>query len=263
MPTNRQLYRRSRRVRHRTRRPRRQRRTYTLTELLDRQPKTLRRHRLFPQVLDSLRNSPELSRVRLSKRAFDHLHNATIPPTEVEAFCRNYGLPRHPLFPAFLTAKRDYLSERERLRAARKHYILTRTRTLPEPVVACIKYLGHLENHYNRKDEHPLWSTRLFPSTKKQVHDYEGYSAVQWIQRFREHLERLVSRYPALTPVVVERIVACFILECLPDEVPPKRPPARTVNQRYRVLCLRHHPDHGGDAAVFIELKAARDLLLG
>src|SRR5262249_23737506 len=33
------------------------------------------------------------------------------------------------------------------------------------------------------------------------------------------------------------------------------------VNQKFEELALRHHPDHGGDAEVFIELRALRDIL--
>jgi hypothetical protein len=33
------------------------------------------------------------------------------------------------------------------------------------------------------------------------------------------------------------------------------------VNQKFEELALRHHPDHGGNAEVFIELRALRDIL--
>ncbi|MFW6253180.1 MAG: hypothetical protein ACOC4F_04535 [bacterium] len=261
MPTNRQLYRRSIRIRRRRRRPCAPA-TCTIAELLDRQPKTLKRQDAFSRILDSARSSAELRAVRLSKNAFRQLHHAQVAPSEIEAFCRRYALPRHPFFPDFLSAKRDYLAERERIHAARKAYILSRTRQLPGPVVACMKYLGYLENHYNRSGRHPLWQAKLFPSSKKQIHEYERYSTVQWIARFRAHLAELEARYPALSPVVRERTVACFVLEMLPEQTPPPRPAARELTRQYRFLSLQHHPDRGGDSAMFIELKAARDTLL-
>jgi curved DNA-binding protein CbpA len=33
------------------------------------------------------------------------------------------------------------------------------------------------------------------------------------------------------------------------------------VTAAYRRLSMQHHPDRGGDATVFVELKAARDVL--
>ena len=254
--------RRYRPVRSRRRRRRRSARTYTLTELLQRQPKTLQKHAEYPLLLIYLRNAAELQRVRLSRSPFRLLHDARIEAHNLPHFYRTYRLPQHPFFPHFLRIKRGYLAERERIREARNRYILEQMRSLPEPVVGFIRYLGYLENHYNAAAAHPLWDQHLFPSSKKQVHQYHGYSLTEWIELFRGHMHRLERRYRAFKTPTGERLVASFVLECVAPEFPPRRPDPALVKRRYRELSLRYHPDHGGDAEAFRELKRARDLLV-
>lgn len=266
MPTNRQLYRRfmrsSRSARRRGRTRARSPRTFSIPQLLERQPKTLRRHPLYPQILEYLRTDRQLRAVALSRNAYTKLQTALVSPSDIQEFYQRYALAPHPFYPLFLTAKREYLAERERIQNERRDYIRTHTRNLPAAVVTAIRYLGHLETHYNRRNEHPVWSAQLYPKSKKRVHQYERYATLDWIRTVREHLQALGTRYPALTSVIAERVLACFVLECLPAAVPPPRPGSRAVKERYRALCLHHHPDQGGDAQVFIELKVARDTLL-
>ena len=244
------------------RRRRRSARTYSLDDLLARQPKTLRKHSDYPQLVIYLSNSNELKRLRIPRRCYLLLHEARVDPDNLEHFRRTYRLPQHPFLPLFLRIKRDYLAGRARLAEERSRYILERVRSLPQSTVAFVRYLGYLENHYNVAGAHPLWDRHLFPSSKKQVHEYLRYTQLQWISVFRRHMDRLERRYRACLRRTSEALLACFILDCLPAELPPVRPPAALVKRRYRELSLQHHPDHGGDAAVFVQLQNARDVLI-
>lgn len=237
-------------------------RTYTLADLLQRQPKTLQKRAEYALLTVYLRNTPELQRARLGSRCYSLLHNARIEAQNLSHFYRTYRLPQHPFFPHFLRVKREYQADRVRIREERRRYILDQMRELPGPVVGFVRYLGYLEDYYNARGSHPLWDQHLFPATKKRVHEYRQYSRAQWMVLFRTHLRRLEQRYRSFPGTVAERLVACFVLGCLPTGFPPQPPASALVKRRYRELSLRHHPDQGGDAATFRELKRACDVLL-
>ncbi len=236
-------------------------RRYTLRYLLSRQPKTLAKHRDYPRLEAYLEQDAALGRFRMSRRCYSLLHNARIKEHNLHHFFRTYRAPRHPFFLLFLQIKNDYAAERERVRYERYRYILERMRALPEPVVEFIRYLGHLENFYNPAGEHPLWQAHLFPSTKKRVHSLARYSDLDWIALFRAHLKRMQERYHEFR--LAEQLLACYILDCVPANRPPQLPPPPRVKRAYRALSLRHHPDHGGEARIFLELKRAYELLYG
>jgi hypothetical protein len=146
-------------------------------------------------------------------------------------------------------------------------------RRLPAPVLGFVRYLGRLEQRYNAAGAYPVWEEQLLPSTKKQVHAYLRYDGHEWLRLFRAHLARLAERYRDFDEATAEKLAACYLLECLPDgwsnahaasvSRPPAWPDVTEVRRAYRTLSLRHHPDRGGDGALFVELKRARDLLLG
>jgi len=210
--------------------------------------------------------SEALQALRFSRRCYSLLHHAGVPPENLQHFYRTYRLPKDPFFPLFFTIKRDYLDAQERKREERRQYILSGMRELPGPVLTFVKYLGYLEEHYNRSGRHPVWQEHLFPGSKKRLHEYQSYSELAWLRSFRRHLGRLGERYPGLHREFTDRILACYLLECIPAELPPRLPPAwpgpATVQAQYRRLSKRHHPDRGGDGALFVELKRARDRLL-
>jgi hypothetical protein len=249
--------------RRRRRTPGRALRRYSLRYLLESQPKTLRRHELYSLMLDHFRASEALQRLRVSRRCYSLLHNARIAPENLHHFYRTYRLPAEPFFSLFLRIKRDYLAERERVREARHRYILESVRALPPEVLAFIKYLGRLEERYHGRRAHPLWQEHLFPKTKKQANAYRRYGFDEWLSVFRGHLDRLASRYPGLGPRYAEKLTACWVLGVLPQPDSGGRWPSPSeVTAAYRRLSMQHHPDRGGDAAVFVELKRARDVLL-
>jgi hypothetical protein len=204
-----------------------------------------------------------LSSVRFSRRCYSLLNNARIAPHNLAHFYRTYRLPEDPFFPLFFKIKRDYLEERARVREARRQYILDTMRSLPPHVLGFIKYLGHLEKRYTAGGSYPLWQKNLFPATKKQARAYAGYELTDWVGVFRLHLRLLRDRYPALSPAFCEKLLACFVLEYLPTQIPPVWPGRPAVQLQYRRLSLEHHPDRGGDPRGFIELQWAREVLTG
>ncbi|MFW5995096.1 MAG: hypothetical protein ACOCRN_03210 [Spirochaetia bacterium] len=246
----------------RRRRARRTGRRYSLEYLLSRQPKGLRKHNDYPQLIAYLRNTPSLRKLGIPRRCYSLLHNARVTPENLEHFYRTYRLPRHPFFPLLLRIKRDYLAERVRIRQARRLYIREHMRALPEPVIGFIRYLGHFENEHNGAGYHPLWQEHLFPSTKKRVHALEKLTQKEWVDVFRAHLALLEQRYRTCRERDTERLLACYVLEYIPEQCPPVWPDKASARKRYRALSLRHHPDRGGDPAMFVELKDALEVLL-
>ena len=247
----------------RRRRRRTPKRNYSLDYLLDKQPKSLRKHHLYEAMMHCYRESPALRRVRMSRRCYSLLQHARIAPENLHHFYRTYRLPRNEFFALFLRIRREYLAERARKQARRREEIRGIVRTLPEPVLAFFKYLGYLEDHYNYAGVHPLWQSKLFPSSKKTARTYTEYTPLQWIELFRRHLVSLEHRYRRFDEATGQRLLACYILECVPQRVPPTWPHRSQVNRNYRRLSLRHHPDRGGDPRMFIQLKRARDTLSG
>ncbi len=252
-----------RRRRRRRRPPSRQRRSYSLGYLLSQQPKTLRKDPRYARVVERLEASAGLLRLRVPRRCYSLLHGARISPEDLSSFYRTYGIPKDPFFPLFLEIKRDYLADRERYREERRQYILATVRSVPQPTLDFIKYLGYLEEHYNPRRLHPLWQAELFPRSKKQAKAYLGYGHGEWVNVFRRHLRLLSARYRGLSEPFAEKLLACYLLDCLPPEIPPQWPDDAAVSRAYRRMSLLHHPDRGGDHRVFIQVRRARETLIG
>jgi hypothetical protein len=250
------------------RRPRRRRqpvKKYSLSYLLSRQPKSLQKNEYYPIMMNYFYNSERLQRLRVSRRCYSLLQHAKIRPENLHHFYRTYRLPRDPFFPLFFKIKREYLQEQQRRKEERVQYIAARMRSLPEPILEFIKYLARFEQRCNRSGRYPVWSTHMFPSTKKRVREYAGYTYPEWLSFFRSYLELLTERYRSLTPETAEKLLACFVLQCLPREPgdggSPDWPDHEQVVRQYRRLSLQHHPDRGGDGQVFVELQRAREVL--
>ncbi|TVQ25378.1 MAG: hypothetical protein EA382_07080 [Spirochaetaceae bacterium] len=238
-------------------------RTYTIGQLLAKQPQGLKRIPGFDAMMAHYHASQQLQRLRMNRRCYGLLANARIAPENLRAFYRTYRLPDNAFFPLFLAVKRRYLTDRERANEARHDYVLARMRALARPTLTWIKYLGHLERAYNAAGLSPVWQKHLFPTSKKRADAYTKHSEADWLSLYRDHLARLQSRYPTMKEIIVSRVYACIVLGLVPDRVPPLRPPATAVNRCYRRQSLLHHPDRGGDPAVFIAIKEARDTLIG
>ena len=252
-------------MRRRTRRVR----VYSLGYLLSKQPKSLRKHRYYAEMLSYYRNSSRLQKLRISRRCYSLLQHATIKPEYLHNFYITYRVPKDPFFPLFLRIKRDYLVERERKREAKMRYIADKMRALPPQTLTCIKYLATFEQYYNRADNFPVWTIHMFPTTKKRVREYAAFTQIEWIQHFQNHLSRLRQRYPSLDEHSAERILAAYVLECLPENgkkasaLQERLLPAdaQLALRNYRRLSKRHHPDLGGDGDLFLQLQWAKEVL--
>jgi hypothetical protein len=110
-----------------------------------------------------------------------------------------------------------------------------------------------------------VWSRHIFPRTKKRVHEYLRFDNTDWIDFFKGYLAILVDRYRGLSGETTEKLLACYLLNCLPEKPDagrsPRWPGAATVTKQYRRLSMLYHPDRGGESGMFVELKRARDVL--
>lgn len=243
-------------------RRRKQTRFYAISYLLSRQPKGLQKQRHYREMVDHYTSSEALRRLRISRRCYTLLNAARIEPHNLRHFYRTYRLPADPFFPLFFAVKRAYLVERERVKQERRAYILSRMRSLPPFRLAAVKYLGHLERSINAAGDSPVWQKELFPGSKKKADSYLRYSELEWFETYRCHLDRLRARYRRMTDLAARRIHAYLVLEIIPDRMPSRHVHRSEVTGAYRRLSLRYHPDRGGDAEVFVQLKRARDVLM-
>ena len=239
------------------------RRGKSLRTLIERQPKTFARQADYGVLITLFRNSERLRSLTVSPRCWSLLNTARINPDNLYHFYRTYRLPEHPFFPLFLRLKREYFDERERIKTERRAAIRLIVQSCPDDTLEFLRYLGHLEDYVNAAGEHPLWQTGLYPSSKKAARAAAKRSFLDWIYIYREHLASLASHYRDFSEHDARMLLSAFVLGCVPDGVPPRPPDAGSVARAYRRESLRHHPDRGGDAAVFIELKKARDTLRG
>ena len=237
-------------------------RTYSIRHLLLHQPKTLKRHPQYREMIAHYDASEQLRRLRFSRRCYTLLNQARIAPENLSHFYRTYRLPSDPFFPLFFAIKRSYLAERERIKEERRRYIHSRMRELPPVIRLQIKYLGYLERYYNAAGLSPVWQKRLFPTSKKRADMFQHLTPVEWQRLFRDHLALLVERYPRLTRVIADRVLACLVLGMIPELIPPARPAPPEIARTYRRLSMLHHPDRGGDPTLFISIKRARDVLV-
>ncbi len=236
---------------------------YTISHLLSKQPKSIQKHPYYAEMLHHYRTSPSLKKVRFNRRCYSLLLHGKIAPENLKHFYRTYRLPKDPFFPLFFAIKREYLEQKKERKRKKTKYIADRMRQLPLSILNYIKFLAVLERYYNYGNHYPVWSARLFPKTKKQVNQYPSYTFKDWRAFFSAYLTILSRRYRALSSVDAEKLLACFLLEWLP-ECPLKSYPAKDeVVKRYRRLSKLHHPDRGGDPEMFVSIKWAKDILTG
>lgn len=247
----------------RRRRRARRGRTYSLEDLLLRQPKSLRKDPQYRTLLSHYLASDRLRALRFGSRCFGLLDRAVVAPENLPHFYRTYRLPRDPFFPLFFRIKRSYQEERRQRQEAREAYILGRMQALPPETRRFIRFLGEWEKSLNGKGDYPYWSARLYPATKKQVRLYEGFGRGEWEAFFREYLTGLTGRYRLPPQPWVDKLAACALLGLVPRGTPPEFPSREEVLRAFRTLSLAHHPDRGGSADLFIRLQEAKERLCG
>ncbi len=252
-------------MRRRTRRVK----IYSIGYLLSKQPKSLQKHQYYGEMLSYYRSSSRLQNARMSRRCYSLLQHATIKPEYLHNFYATYRLPKDPFFPLFLRIKQDYLQEKERKRQAKMRYIAEQMRALPPQTLSFIKFLAAFEQHFNSADNFPVWTLNMFPTTKKRVREYASFTPSEWIQHFQDHLRRLEQRYRNLDEETAERVLAAYVLECLPDHNHSEKlkagrllqPDVQSAVRNYRRLSKLHHPDLGGDGDLFLQLQWAKEVL--
>lgn len=191
---------------------------YSLGYLLSRQPKSLKKNEYYPIMMSYFRNSERLQRLRVSRRCYSLLQHAKIDPENLHHFYRTYRLPQDPFFPLFFKIKREYLQERQRKQEERVRYIAARMRSLPAPTLGFIKYLGWFEQSCNHSGGYPVWNQHMFPHTKKRVGEYMKFSNAEWINFFKAYLQSFVHRYRRISEETTEKLLACYVLGCLPEK---------------------------------------------
>ncbi|MDA3956857.1 hypothetical protein [Oceanispirochaeta sp.] len=244
------------------RRPRGGRSTLSIDQLLSRQPKTIRRHPQYLLMLDHFLLSDSLKKVRMNRRCYRLLDRAVIEPENLRHFFKTYRLPQDPFFPLFFRIKRDYLSQREKSARDKEGYILKEMKIIPLAKRRIIRFLAEWEEHFNSLGERPLWETKLYPRTKKRVHELQSFGEGEWLNFFILHVERLQRHYPRIPESQVTGIKACLPLGLIPKLSPFRLPDRGSAQKAYRQHCRIYHPDSGGEAALFTLLQKSREILL-
>lgn len=234
---------------------------YTVTYLLDKQPKSLCRQKHYQLMVSYLQNAPQLRGIRFNQRCYSLLNEAVIKPEHLDHFYRTYRLPKTPFFPLFFMIKRNYLMERENKKLERKMYIEVKMNSIPSYVQRFFALILQFEQKYNRAGNHPVYKENLSVTTKKRSEKFATYEHADWIDFFRMYNCSLRKRYERIPLENIDRIFAYFILNCIPSSL-AVNPDSTKINNRYRNYSKIYHPDRGGDPELFIKIKWARDLLL-
>ncbi|MDA3809599.1 MAG: hypothetical protein PF518_04620 [Spirochaetaceae bacterium] len=236
------------------------RKIYTIHYLLDKQPKSISRDKLYNLMIGHYRDSPALKNLLFNKRCYSLLNDAVINPEHLNNFYKTYKLPINPFFPLFFMIKRNYLIDKENRKSAKHVYIQTRMSNLHPYILKYMTLVHDLEKNHNRALNTPIYNHYIFPKTKKQVDLYSRYKHRDWILFFRNFFELLIKNYQRLTADKIDLLTACFILACIPGGY-SDLPDLSQVKKHYRSFSKKYHPDTGGDADLFVELKWAYDLL--
>lgn len=257
-------------MKRRRRRSTRGKRKYSIPYLLSKQPKWIRKHPYYSTMIRSLRISPALAALRFNRQCFRLLQQAGITPENLRHFYRTYRLPRDQFFPLFLRVRKDYLNHRRYLKQEKERYIREKMEELPGDVRRFLEFFRDMESRVNADGKHPVWDREIFPSTKKRVHQYISQNRNQWTGTLRQYFTALTSRYRRISDKTADRLLACFILNCLPAHTTApvsggymiRYPNRKKVMEQFRILSMEYHPDRGGQPELFIRLAWAKNLLL-
>jgi hypothetical protein len=231
-----------------------------LTRLLGAQSGPVRRHPGFSALERLLRESPRLRDVRLPSVAYRLLDEPRLDVRNVPDFCATYRVPESAFVSGFLRIKWERRAELAAGRSRREAEIGSIAEGYPSEVLTLMRYLEEVER--DRNADRPLWKKRLFPSTKRRALRMAAFSRAEWLGCLVDCIGLLRAGYRRIALPPTEALVACMILECLPDPATGNLPSPATVRSSYRRLCKLHHPDSGGAEERFLLLKEARDSLL-
>jgi hypothetical protein len=231
---------------------------YSLYTLLARQPKTLRKNRRYAEMIQHLRTSEKLPKLRIGRRCYSLLDRAVIKPEHLENFYSTYRLPRDPFFPLFFSIKREYLSRRAGLEKARQKYINSRIKKLPGEIKKIFRQLAGYETKLHRSGLYPVWKKYFMPRTKKLADEFSSWTTAGWLQYFSAYFSELSKTYEKASASRNERMIASWLLD-----VPEHNPPVALVKKQYRILSKSCHPDQGGSNESFRLLAWAKEILTG
>lgn len=237
------------------------RKIYSVSYLLNKQPKSLSKQKHYQLMVSYLQNAPRLRDLRFNRRCYSLLNGAVVKPEHLENFYRTYRLPKNPFFPLFFMIKRNYLMERENKKLERKKYIEVKMKGIPSYVQKYFSLILQQEKKYNRAGNYPVFKENLSVRSKKKADIFVKYDHSDWIIFFGKYTACLSEFYERIPLAQIDRIYAYLILNCIPES-PSTIPDETKISNRYRNYSKIYHPDRGGDPELFIKIKWARDLLL-
>lgn len=230
---------------------------YSLYTLLARQPKTLKKNSLYNEMIQHIRTSEKLPRLRISRRCYSLLDRAVIKPEHLENFYSTYRLPKDPFFPLFFSIKREYLDCQSDRKKSRQEYIAQTVKKLPDEIKKIFRQLAKYEMKLHRSGLYPVWKKHFIPRTKKLANEFSSYATAQWLHYFSLYLDDLSKTYKKASAARNERMIAGWLLD-----IPAENISADLVRKQYRILSKKCHPDQGGSEESFRLLSWAKDLLL-
>lgn len=224
--------------------------TYSLEHLLNVQSPTIKKLPGFRKIEGLLFASPKLLRVRLNKRAYRLLNEPRLKICFLTNFYATYRVPKSEFFSLFLSLKWAQVQKKADNRLARAAYIDSHVAAFPRDFLSFFTVLCSFDS-------------ALYPRTKKRVNEMSAFTLEQWLEWFSGSLAELMKKHQVLQKIGVETLLACMLLECLPDFRTGKVPPTGVIKQQFRILSKKYHPDSGGDTRRFLLVKKAYEELRG
>ena len=241
---------------------------YSIAYLLKRQTAGFKKHPRYPELIYRFSVSPVIKRLRITSRCYRILNNAMIPEKNLPSFYRTYRLPKDPFFSIFIAIKSEVLEKKRSRKKAKEDWIKNEMKNVPDYLRTSMGELREFEMKLNRAGKCPEWEKTFIPATKKRVCEMKRGDIDDWTEVFDAFLERIKDRYGRSIPTRVNgvsggKILLSLIVLGFPFSIAGMNIPAKnTINERYRRLSKKFHPDLGGDERHFVVLKQARDILL-
>lgn len=233
----------------------------SLNRLLNRQPKTIKKHPHYELMMSHYLASEKLQKLKINRQCYRLLDKAIITVENLPNLYRTYKVPQDPFFPLFIKIKKDYLSERLKKVEEREKYILVQMKKLPREKRKVLRFLAELEESISPGGTRQTWEREIYPGSMKRALEMLKISETEWTEILDLYFESLSLKYPVFSRNRA-KVSASLFLRIIPTLPPLGFPSKETVNKSYRKLSRSYHPDSGGDASLFIRLQNSRDLLL-
>ena len=231
--------------------------SYTISYLLNKQPKSLRKNKDYHMLITFYNASPLLKRVHFNRKCYSLLNNTRIIPENLKYFYRTYRLPQNAFFPMFLKIKKEYINRKNFLKEKKRKYINDKILNLSPNTLRFIRYFAKYESTINKYNKFPIWNKIFYPGTKKNADIFSKYNRIDWIIMFYNYIENLKKRYNNINEKYLNKTIALYIFD-LPIE---KHSPEK-IKKQYRKLSKKYHPDQGGNSRDFNFLQRAKNILI-